>query len=211
MNRKQVEAYFAKQGIDVSEDVIAAMEGYTEPLTGEQVLGFIDSDDGFNAVRSRFDRYAQKAIQTHDEKREADIEKRIKDATDKAKQESEMSAEERIKADLDGLKAQIAERDQALARRDLVSQIRQEAEKRGVPVELAVDLDNPQLTIEKAVTRLEAYAEANKGQIEAEVNKRLISSHKPGSGNEPDDKGQYDGYDKEVIDMMASVKDYVGN
>lgn len=205
MNRKQLEAYFAKQGIDVSDDVIAAMEGYTEPLTGEQVLSFIDSDDGFNAVRSRFDRYAQKAIQTHDEKREADIEKRIKDATEKAKKESEMSAEERIKADLDSLKAQIAERDQALARRDLVSQIRQEAEKRGVPVELAVDLDNPQLTLEKAVSRLEAYAEVNKGQIEAEVNKRLTSSYKPGSGNDADGEA-VGGMPKDVMEAASEFE-----
>lgn len=161
---------------------VSKLFGELAPLNAERVSEYLDSDEGFAALRSRFDRYANKAIQTHDEKRESEIEKRIEDAVNDATKKSKMSATEQVQAEVEALKQQIADRDAAIQRRDLVGKIREEATKRNVPADLVIDFDNPNLTEEKAVERMEAYAKMHADEIQTQVTQRLGASYKPGSG-----------------------------
>jgi len=151
------------------------------PLSGERVVSFLETDDGFKAAKPLFDRYANKAIQTHDEKRAPEIVKQIEQAKAEAKKETEMSFEERTAQSIAELKKQIEDRDAAIARSALIDEIRGIAAEKNVPLELAVDLTNPALTKENATARIELYAKANAAQIQDEVNKRLLTGHKPGS------------------------------
>lgn len=153
-------------------------------LTPDKVNEYLDSDEGFAAMRSRFDRYATKAIQTHDEKKESEISKRIEDAVNDATKKGKLSATEQVQSELEALRNQIDERDRAIERRDREGRIRTEAQKRNVPVDLVVDFDNPNLTEEKAIERMEAYAKLHADEIQAQVTQRLGATHKPGSGTE---------------------------
>lgn len=183
MTVEEIKKYLAEHKSD--DGVKALLAELTPGPTADQVEKFLDSDEGFNSLRSRFDRYAQKAITTHDEKRKAEIERQIEEAVAKAKKESTLSVEEQMKAEMAELRTELKRRDTDLARRDLISKLRDEAEKLHVPLDIAVDLDNPNLTEERAMERMQAYAKRHADEISTEVNQRLVGTPKPGSGNAP--------------------------
>jgi hypothetical protein len=151
-------------------------------LTAETVSAFLESDKG----RPIVDRYINAAVKSHDEKRKPEVDRLVTEAVEKARKESTMSVEQQLQQQMSELKNQIAQRDADLARRDMVSKLRVKADEMHVPLDLAVDLDNPNLTEERAIARMEAYAKTHAETISAEVNKRLTNGHKPGSGDSPE-------------------------
>lgn len=182
MTVKEIRDYLVEHSRD--GEIVAMLKEFAPALSADQVERYLDSDEGFSAMRPRFDRYAQKAITTHDEKRKPEIDRAIQEAIDKAKNEGSMSAQERIQAQMTELQNQIKQRDADLARRDMIGRLRAKAGEMNVPLDIAVDLDNPALTEERAIERMTAYARVHADQISAEVNKRLVSdTHKPGTGN----------------------------
>ena len=190
------------------EKVVALLKELAPALNAERVAAYLDSDEGFSALRSRFDRYATKAIQTHDEKREVEIQRRIDEAVTEASKTAKLTGAEQVRAELDALKAQIAERDAAIARRDLVSVIRTEAGKRSLPVDLIIDFDNPNLTEAKAIERMEAYEKTHAAEIQAGVTERLGASYKPGTGiaAKTQEPGMPEGVSNEVLEAMKAFE-----
>ena len=178
------------------DEVLRLIKEFAPALTAERVMEYLDSDDGFAAVRSRFDRYATKAIATHDEKKETEIQKRIEEAVTEASKKSKLSANELLKAELDELKKQVQDRDNKLERQAMEQRIRDEAQERGVPVELVVDFSNPGLTFERAQERMTAYTKSHAEEVQRTVRERLGMSHQPESGQEPEeDPGSMAGID----------------
>ena len=176
MTFAEFKAYFDENKAD---DEVKKLIGTIKPeLTEPIVTAFLESDAGKPIV----DRYINKAVRSHDEKRQPEIDKLIADAVERAKEDGKLSATDRMQKQMDELKAELSKRDSDLARRDLISTLRTKADEMHVPLELAVDLENPNLTQSRAVERMEAYAKRHADQINEEVNKRLINTAKPGSG-----------------------------
>lgn len=173
-------AYFDE---NKDKDEVKKLTGKAE-MTDPAVTEFLESDAG----RPIIDRYINRAVRSHDEKRQPEIDRLIADAVEKAKKEGTMSAEDKVQKQLEELRGEIKKRDADLARRDMVTRLRAKAEEMHVPLDIAVDLDNPALTEEKAVERMTAYATRHKEQIAEEVNRRLGQTPKPGTGTAPEGK-----------------------
>lgn len=184
MDIEAIRAWLKEHAKDA--EVVKFVGEFAPALTAERVTEYLDSDEGFAAVRSRFDRYATKAITTHDEKKETEIKDRIEKAVAEAAKKSKLTGDEQVRAEMEELRKQITDRDAAIARKDMVGKIRGEATKRGVPVDLVVDFDNPSLTEAKAIERMEAYAKAHAAEVQAKVTERLGAGYKPGTGTGAD-------------------------
>jgi hypothetical protein len=163
------------------KDDIRAIVGAAPDLTDETVTAYLESDKG----RPIVDRYVNKAVRSHDEKLKPEIDRMVKDAAEKAKRESAMTVEDKLQQQMAELQEQIKQRDADLARRDLVSKLHSKAAEMGVPLEIAVDLDNPNLTEDRAMVRMEMYAKQHAAKVSEGVNARLVTGHKPGSGDAP--------------------------
>jgi len=163
------------------KELVASMQ---PKLSAERVNELLSDSETFKLFEPHITRAIDKAIKTHDEKRAPDIQKRIEEAKELASKEAKMTEEERAQVENQKTAKELAELKSQLARRDMISELHKEAAKRNVPLELAVDLDNPSLTLDRAIERMDAYAEKNKAVIEKEINEHLTrNAHKPGSGS----------------------------
>ena len=182
MTIAEIKAYLSENEADENVKALLSEFAPATELTGEKVVQFLETDDGFRVAKPLFDRYAGKAIQTHDERRAPEVQRMVEEATAKAKRESEMTAQERTEKAIADLNAKIAASEQALYREKMISEIRAEAESMGVPVEIAVDLTHPTLTLDYARQRIETFAKAREAEVSAGINDRLKGAYKPGSG-----------------------------
>lgn len=194
-----------KQFFDANKakDEVKALVGQPAEMTAESVQAFLDSDKGRPVV----DRYVNRAILSHDEKRAPEIQKQIDEAREAGKAEGAkagtMSAEERLTAKIAEMEKSIKDRDAAIARKDRDEKIRAIAAEKKAPSWLTdAVIENPSATIETATARFDAFAKAHKEEIEAEVNQRLSTNgHKPGGGRSPDDGG-----DKSMAGLSDEIK-----
>jgi len=182
MTIAEIKAYLSENEADENVKALLSEFAPARELTGDSVVSYLETDDGFRVAKPLFDRYAGKAIQTHDEKRAPEVQRMVEEATAKAKRESEMTAQERTEKAIADLNAKIAASEQALYREKMISEIRAEAESMGVPVEIAVDLTHPTLTLDYARQRIETFAKAREAEVSAGINDRLKGAYKPGSG-----------------------------
>lgn len=160
------------------DDVKGFIETLTPAISEKAVVEYLESDG-----RPILDRYINKAVRSHDEKQKPEIDRMISEAVETAKKDSTLSNAEKTQKRIDELEAKLKQRDTDLARRDLISKLRSKADEMHIPLDLAVDLENPNLTEEKALERMDAYQKRHKEQIDAEVNSRLVTTaHKPQSG-----------------------------
>ena len=185
MTIAEIKAYLSENEADENVKALLSEFAPARELTGDYVVSYLETDDGFRVAKPLFDRYAGKAIQTHDEKRAPEVQRMVEEATAKAKRESEMTAQERTEKAIADLNAKIAASEQALYREKMLSEIRAEAESKGVPVDLAVDLTNPSMTLDYAKQRIDNFVKAKEAEIASGINDRLKGAHRPGSGNEP--------------------------
>ena len=185
MTITEIRAYLSENKADENVKALLSEFAPARELTGDSVVSYLETDEGFRTAKPLFDRYAGKAIQTHDEKRAPDIQKLVEEAASKARKESEMTAQERTDQAIADLKAQIAASNAALDREKMLSEIRAVAESKGVPVDLAVDLTNPSMTLDYAKQRIDNFVKAKEAEVSAGINDRLKGAHKPGSGTEP--------------------------
>ena len=173
-----------------TKDEVQKLVGAAGELTEASVTEYLESDRG----RPIVDRYVNKAVRSHDEKRAPEIEKQIEEARSAGKAEGEkagsMSAEEKLMERITAMEQTIHDREATIQRNERDQEIRKIAAEYKTPaVLLDTLLENPSATVDGARARFEAYAESHKEEVNNDVNQRLQSAYKPGSGRSPEPAG----------------------
>jgi hypothetical protein len=147
-------------------------------ITPEAFGKFLESDDGFKVVRPHFDRYAERAIKTHDEKKREEIEAEI------SKRAAELGRKEKLTVaeEVSEIKKRLDAKDSELARERTLRQLEAEAAKRKLVLKDEIDIDNPKLTLERGIELLDARQRGYEERETRIKNELLSSGFKPGAG-----------------------------
>lgn len=163
--------------------------------SAESAKQWLDSDEGKAWFQSTLDRTIAKALKTHDEKRAPEIEKRVEAEREKARQEANMSAEEKMKAQIDEIQSKLSSAEQKAAKNERDSTLLKYAVEKKVSDRLIADiLANPGATVETGKASIDAIAEGLEEIRKQTVNEALVNgSHKPGSGSVGDETSKLPG------------------
>jgi D-ribose pyranose/furanose isomerase RbsD len=161
-----------------TEEVKALMASYAA-ITEERLGEFLKVKENFESVRSHFDRYAEKAVKTHDEKKRAEIDEEI------SKKVAELGKKEKMTVadEVAEIKKRLDSKDGELARERVLRQLEAEAASRKLVLKDELDIDNPKLTLESGIERLDARVKRYAEVESKKANELLAGGFKPGSGN----------------------------
>jgi len=154
-------------------------------ITPEAIGKYIESEEGFKILRPHFDRYAEKAIKTHDEKKRAEIDEEISKKVAELGKKKDLTVAEEVAEIRKTLAASASE----LARERILRQLEAEAASRKLVLKDELDIDNPKLTLESGIERLDARVKRYAEVTNAKANELLAGGFKPGGGAGGDKKG----------------------
>lgn len=177
---EEVKAFLEK---NKDTDAVKSLVASYAVITPEAVAKLVDSEEGFKVLRPHFDRYAEKAIKSHDEKKRAEIDEEInKRVTELGKKEKMTVADEVAE-----IKKRLDAKDGELARERVLRQLESEAASRGLVLKDELDIDNPKLTLDGGIERLDARVKRYAEVQNKKANELLAGGFKPGggTGNEP--------------------------
>ena len=166
--------------------------GTPHAVTPELMKEWFATDEGKVWWQPQIDSAVGKAITTHDEKRQPDIDKALadKDAKigelEKAAKDTGLTVEQQLaqmRAQLEKDKREMEVKEAGALLREKQLQWRASAVKKGLPETTFVD---PSLSVEDGEKYLDTLKTANDEAIKAGINKGLGGGTPPGSGNEPD-------------------------
>jgi hypothetical protein len=199
MEIADVKAFFEKNRD--TEEVKGLVASYAV-ITPEAVAKLVETEEGFKVLRPHFDRYAEKAIKTHDEKKRAEIDDEINKKVAELGKKEKMTVADEVAE----IKKRLDAKDNELARERILRQLESEAASRGLVLKDELDIDNPKLTLDGGIERLDARVKRYAEVQNKKANELLSGGFKPGAGSGSERKGALTAKDYAALPFAERIK-----
>lgn len=133
--------------------------------------------------QAEFDRRVAKALDTSRTKMQADIEAKMQEARTEAEKMAKMNAEQKAQYERDKQAKELADREAAITKRELMATAKEQLADKGLPVSLASVLNYS--GAEECTASIEAVEKAFQEEVEKAVNDRLAGGKPPKKADNP--------------------------
>ena len=177
----------------------AAGQG-AEGGTGQAAGSPMSFDDFLKDPKNQaeFDRRVGKALETSRSKMQAEINTKVQEAVTEAERLAKMNAEQKAQYEREKKEKEIADREAAITKRELMATAKEQLAEKGLPISLADVLNYA--SAEECSASIEAVGKAFQEAVEKAVNDRL-------SGGKPPKKaGDKAAYTMEQIKNMSTAE-----
>ena len=148
--------------------------------------------------QAEFDRRVSKALETSRSKMQAEINTKVQEAVTEAEKMAKMNAEQKAQYEREKKEKEMADREAAITKRELMSTAKEQLAEKGLPISLAGVLNYA--SAEECSASIEAVGKAFQEAVEKAVNDRL-------SGGKPPKKaGDKAVYTMEQIKAMSPAE-----
>lgn len=148
--------------------------------------------------QAEFDRRVGKALETSRSKMQAEINTKVQEAVTEAERLAKMNAEQKAQYEREKKEKEIADREAAITKRELMATAKEQLAEKGLPIYLAGVLNYA--SAEECSASIEAVGKAFQEAVEKAVNDRL-------SGGKPPKKaGEKAAYTMEQIKAMSPAE-----
>lgn len=148
--------------------------------------------------QAEFDRRVGKALETNRSKMQAELNTKVQEAVTEAEKMAKMNAEQKAQYEREKKEKEIADREAALTKRELMATAKEQLAEKGLPISLADVLNYA--SAEECSASIEAVGKAFQEAVEKAVNDRL-------SGGKPPKKaGDKAAYTMEQIKNMSTAE-----
>lgn len=133
--------------------------------------------------QAEFDRRVAKALDTSRTKMQADIEAKMQEARTEAEKMAKMNAEQKAQYERDKQAKELAEREAAITKRELMATAKEQLAEKGLPISLASVLNYS--SAEECTASIDAVGKAFQEAVEKAVNDRLAGGKPPKKADNP--------------------------
>lgn len=133
--------------------------------------------------QAEFDRRVAKALDTSRTKMQADIEAKMQEARTEAEKMAKMNAEQKAQYERDKQAKELAEREAAITKRELMATAKEQLAEKGLPISLASVLNYS--SAEECTASIDAVGKAFQEAVEKAVNDRLAGGKPPKKAGNP--------------------------
>ena len=148
--------------------------------------------------QAEFDRRVGKALETSRSKMQAEINTKVQEAVTEAEKMAKMNAEQKAQYEREKKEKEMADREAAITKRELMATAKEQLAEKGLPISLADVLNYA--SAEECSASIEAVGKAFQEAVEKAVNDRL-------SGGKPPKKaGDKAAYTMEQIKNMSTAE-----
>ena len=168
--------------------------------TGQAAGSPVSFDDFLKDPKNQaeFDRRVGKALETSRSKMQAEINTKVQEAVTEAERLAKMNAEQKAQYEREKKEKEIADREAAITKRELMATAKEQLAEKGLPISLAEVLNYA--SAEECSASIEAVGKAFQEAVEKAVNDRL-------SGGKPPKKaGDKAAYTMEQIKNMSTAE-----
>lgn len=133
--------------------------------------------------QAEFDRRVAKALDTSRTKMQADIEAKMQEARTEAEKMAKMNAEQKAQYEREKQAKELADREAAITKRELVATAKEQLAEKGLPISLASVLNYS--SAEECTASIDAVGKAFQEAVEKAVNDRLAGGKPPKKADNP--------------------------
>nr|WP_297935356.1 DUF4355 domain-containing protein [uncultured Lachnoclostridium sp.] len=133
--------------------------------------------------QAEFDRRVAKALDENRTKMQADIEAKMQEARTEAEKMAKMNAEQKAQYEREKQDKELADREAAITKRELMATAKEQLAEKRLPISLASVLNYS--SAEECTASIDAVGKAFQEAVEKEVNDRLAGGKPPKKANNP--------------------------
>lgn len=133
--------------------------------------------------QAEFDRRVAKALDTSRTKMQADIEAKMQEARTEAEKMAKMNAEQKAQYEREKQDKELADREAAITKRELMATAKEQLAEKGLPISLASVLNYS--SAEECTASIDAVGKAFQEAVEKAVNDRLAGGKPPKKADNP--------------------------
>ena len=133
--------------------------------------------------QAEFDRRVEKALNTSRTKMQADIEAKMQEARTEAEKMAKMNAEQKAQYEREKQAKELADREAAITKRELMATAKEQLAEKGLPISLATVLNYS--SAEECTASIDAVGKAFQEAVEKAVNDRLAGGKPPKKADNP--------------------------
>lgn len=133
--------------------------------------------------QAEFDRRVAKALDTSRTKMQADIEAKMQEARTEAEKMAKMNAEQKAQYEREKQAKELADREAAITKRELMATAKEQLAEKGLPISLASVLNYS--SAEECTASIDAVGKAFQEAVEKAVNDRLAGGKPPKKADNP--------------------------
>lgn len=133
--------------------------------------------------QAEFDRRVEKALNTNRTKMQADIEAKMQEARTEAEKMAKMNAEQKAQYEREKKAKELADREAAITKRELMATAKEQLAEKGLPISLASVLNYS--SAEECTASIDAVGKAFQEAVEKAVNDRLAGGKPPKKADNP--------------------------
>ena len=133
--------------------------------------------------QAEFDRRVEKALNTSRTKMQAEIEAKMQEARTEAEKMAKMNAEQKAQYEREKQTKELADREAAITKRELVATAKEQLAEKGLPISLASVLNYS--SAEECTASMDAVGKAFQEAVEKAVNDRLAGGKPPKKADNP--------------------------
>lgn len=133
--------------------------------------------------QAEFDRRVAKALDTSRTKMQADIEAKMQEARTEAEKMAKMNAEQKAQYERDKQAKELADREAAITKRELMATAKEQLAEKGLPISLASVLNYS--SAEECTASIDSVGKAFQEAVEKAVNDRLAGGKPPKKADNP--------------------------
>lgn len=134
--------------------------------------------------QAEFDRRVEKALNTSRTKMQADIEAKMQEARTEAEKMAKMNAEQKAQYEREKQAKELADREAAITKRELMATAKEQLAEKGLPISLASVLNYS--SAEECTASIDAVGKAFQEAVEKAVNDRLAGGKPPKKADNPE-------------------------
>lgn len=134
--------------------------------------------------QAEFDRRVAKALDTSRTKMQADIEAKMQEARTEAEKMAKMNAEQKAQYEREKQAKELADREAAITKRELMATAKEQLAEKGLPISLASVLNYS--SAEECTASIDAVGKAFQEAVEKAVNDRLAGGKPPKKADNPE-------------------------
>ena len=127
--------------------------------------------------QAEFDRRVGKALETNRNKMQAELNARVQEAVTEAEKMAKMNADQKAQYEQEKKEKEIADREAAITKRELIAMAKEQLAEKGLPISLADVLNYA--SAEECSASIEAVGKAFKEAVEKAVDDRLSGGKPP--------------------------------
>ena len=161
----------------------AGAEGGATGGEGDTTLPSFDDFLKDPKNQAEFDRRVAKALDTSRTKMQADIEAKMQEARTEAEKMAKMNAEQKAQYEREKQAKELADREAAITKRELMATAKEQLAEKGLPISLASVLNYS--SAEECTASIDAVGKAFQEAVEKAVNDRLAGGKPPKKADNP--------------------------